>query len=57
MGLHSSAGRALQCVNAGATGLNPIEASKDFFGGLLRNCLNCDSTVMVTYSFHLLSVV
>ena len=22
-------------------------------GGLLRNCLNCDSTVTVTYSFNL----
>ena len=38
MGPHSSAGRALQCENAEATGSNPVEAPKDFFG-LLRNCL------------------
>ena len=36
-------------TNTEAMGLNPVE--KIFFG-LLHNCLNCDSTAMVTYSFH-----
>ena len=39
-GLHTSAGRALQ-----------RERRKTFFE-LLRNCLNCDSTLIVTYSLH-----
>ena len=38
-------------ANAGATGLNPVEAPKNLFFGLFRNCLNCDSTAMVTYLF------
>ena len=43
-------------ANAEATGLSPVEAPKNvFFFGLLRNCLNCSSTAMVTYSFHLYS--
>ena len=47
-------------ANAEAAGSNPVEASKNFLffwggGGLLRNCLNCDSTAMDTYSFHLYS--
>ena len=29
----------------------PITHKKPFFG-LLHNCLNCDSTAMVRYSFH-----
>ena len=29
--------------NAEATGLNPVEAPKNFFSGYFRNCLNCDS--------------
>ena len=33
----------------------PLKARKIFFR-LLRNCLNCDSTAMVTYSFHLYSL-
>ena len=37
-------------ANAEATGSNPVEAPK-LFVGLLRNCLNCNSTAMVTYSF------
>ena len=41
--------------NADATGSNPVEALKNFFFGLHRNGLNCDSTAMVTYSFHLYS--
>ena len=32
----------------------PVKPRKRFFE-LLRNCLNCDSTAMVTYSFHLYS--
>ena len=39
-------------ANAEATGSNPVEAPKKLFFGLLRNCLNCDSTAMVTYSFQ-----
>ena len=36
-------------TNAEATGSNPIEGPKNvFFFGLLRNCLKCDSTAMVT---------
>ena len=42
-------------ANAEATGSNLVEAPKNFFFGLLRNCLNCDSTAMVTCSFHLYS--
>ena len=38
-------------ANAEATGSNPVEAPKTLFLGLLRNCLNCDSTAMVTCSF------
>ena len=30
-------------ANAEATGSNPVEASKNFFSGYFRNCLNCDS--------------
>ena len=30
-------------ANAEATGLNPVEAPKNFFSGYFRNCLNCDS--------------
>ena len=43
-----------QCsANAEATGSNPVEAAKKkTFFGLLRNCLTCDSTAMVTYSFQ-----
>ena len=33
-------------------GSDPIEASKNLSFGLLRNCLNCDSTAMVTYIVH-----
>ena len=40
---------------AEATGLNLVEAPKNYYCGLLRNCLNCDSTAMVTSSFHLYS--
>ena len=29
-----------------------MELMKKLFGALLCNCLNCDSTAMVTYSFH-----
>ena len=29
-------------MNAEAMGSNPVEAPKNFFGGLLRNCLNCE---------------
>ena len=46
MVLHSS---AEHCgANAEATGSNPVEAPKI----LLRNCLNCDLTAMVTYLFQ-----
>ena len=56
MGLHSSAGKALHSsAIAEATGLNLVEAPKNYYFGLLRNCLNCDSTAMVTSSFHLYS--
>ena len=30
-------------ANAEATGSIPVEASKNFFSGYFRNCLNCDS--------------
>ena len=30
-------------ANAEATGSNPVEAPKNFFGGYFRNCLTCDS--------------
>ena len=49
MGLHSSAGRALQRERRGHGFRNPFEAPKNFFFGLFRNCLNCDSTAMVTF--------
>ena len=39
-------------ANAEATDWNPVEAPRYFFFWLLRNYLNCDSTAMVTYSFH-----
>ena len=39
-------------MNAEATGSNPVEAPKIFLFGLLCNRLNCNSTVMVTYSFQ-----
>ena len=42
-------------ANAEATSSNPVQAPKKLFFGLLRNCLNCDSTAMVTHSFHLYS--
>ena len=29
-------------MNAEDMSLNPIEASKSFLGGLIRNCLDCD---------------
>ena len=54
MGLHSSAGRALQCERRGH-GFESRRRPKKTFFGLLRNCLNCDSTAMVTYSFHLIN--
>ena len=41
-------------ASAEVTGSNPVEAPKNFFFGLLRNCLNCDSTAMVAYSFQCL---
>ena len=42
-------------ANAEATGSNPVKSPEKlfFFFGLLCNCLNCDSTAMVTYSFPL----
>ena len=41
-------------VNAEARGSNPLEAPKSFGGGgVIHNCLNCDTTVVVTSSFHL----
>ena len=55
MGLHTVAQLVEHCsANAEATGPNPVEALKKFFR-LFRNCLICDSTVMVTYSFHFYS--
>ena len=48
-------------ANSEAMGSIPIEAQKPFFGeegkggggwGLIRNCLNCGSTSMVTHSFR-----
>ena len=30
-------------ANANATGSNPVEAPKNLFFGLFRNCKNCDS--------------
>ena len=42
MGLHSSAGRALQRERRGP-GSNPFEALKNFFRAIFRNCLNCNS--------------
>ena len=54
MGLHSSAGRALQCERRGH-GFESRRRPKKTFFGLLRNCLNCDSTAMVTYSFHVIN--
>ena len=41
-------------ANAEATGSNPVEARKTFFG-LPRKCLNCDSTALITYSFQTFS--
>ena len=38
-------------ANAEATGSNPVEVPKNFF----PSYLNCISTAMVTYSFHLYS--
>ena len=38
-------------ANAEVTGSNPVEAPNNFFSGQLRNCLNSDSTAIVTYSF------
>ena len=40
---------------AEAEGSNPVEAPKNYYFWLLRNCLNCDSTAVVTSSFHLYS--
>ena len=42
-------------ANAEATGSNPVEARKNLFFELLRNCLNCHSIAIVTYSSHLYS--
>ena len=50
MGRYSSAARGCS-ANAEATGSNPVEAPNNFFSGQLRNCLNSDSTAIVTYSF------
>ena len=33
-------------ANAEATGSNPVEASKNFFSGYFRNCLNCDPLLL-----------
>ena len=33
-------------ANSEAMGSNPIEAEKNLFFGLLRYCLNCDSTAI-----------
>ena len=51
MDLHNSAGRAQQ-RNAEATGSNPVEAPKTFFGAFLQ-LFKLRLTEMVTYSFHL----
>ena len=43
-------------ANAEATGSSPVEVPKCFFfPGYMyfRNCLNCDTTAMITSSFHL----
>ena len=45
MGLHSSAGRALQLTNAEAMDSNPFGAPKIFFGGY------CDSYIILFISF------
>ena len=50
MGRYSSAARGCS-ANAEATGSNPVEAPNHFFSGQLRNCLNSDSTAIVTHSF------
>ena len=55
-GLHSSACRLHCSENAEDTDSNPFEAPKSFlFFRLIRNCLNCDSAAIVTYSFILYS--
>ena len=56
MGLYSSAGRKLQREYWGL-GFESCRSPEKtfFFFGLLSNCSNCDSTAMVTYSFHLYS--
>ena len=52
MGLHSSAGRALQCIHRGHGFDSRWSPRIFFFSGLIHNCLNCDTTAMVTSSFH-----
>ena len=47
-----SAGRALQRDRRGY-GFESRWSPEKLFFGLVCNCLNCDSTAMVTYSFHL----
>ena len=47
----SSAGRALQCERRGHGFESRWSPEKHFFR-LLCNCLNCDSTAIVTHSFH-----
>ena len=39
-------------ANAEAKGSNPVEDPKIFLFGLIRSCLNCDTTAMITHSFH-----
>ena len=51
----AQAGRALQRANAEATGSNPIEAPKSFFGGAFLQLFKLQFTATVTYSFHLYS--
>ena len=51
-GFRSSAGRALQREHRGHVFESRWNPETLFFG-LLRTWVNCDSTAMVTYSFHL----
>ena len=64
IGLLSVYGSFIHCSSAGkstATWMQrpwvwiPLKPRKTFFGGLLHNSLNYDSTVMVTCSLHLYS--
>ena len=56
MDLHSSAGSTLQRERRGY-GFESRWSGEKLFFGVLRNCVNCDSTAMVTYPFSNILVV